>query len=89
MDVDIREDIGTGNVRRRQGPVYTDTIYLNTPALFGDETSGQISDVYGAMMKSEKMSVNILQGNVRQERGSMDKLITIVQRTLSSFGQDL
>jgi hypothetical protein len=40
------------------------------------------------MMKSDKMSVSILQGYVRQ-RGAMDKLITIVQRTLSSFGQDL
>ena len=58
----------------------TDTIYSSTPAIFGGALSAQIfvgkdsliTDAYG--MKNDKMFVNTLQDNIRQQ-GAMDKLI--------------
>ena len=69
------------NVRRRDEPVATDTVYSNTPAIDSGATSAQIfvgkeslvTDVYG--MKSDKQFVNTLQDNIR-ERGAMSGLLS-------------
>jgi hypothetical protein len=69
------------NVRRRDEPVATDTVFSDTPAIDGGETCAQIfvgtdtlvTDVYG--MKGEKQFVNTLEDNIR-ERGAMNRLIS-------------
>jgi hypothetical protein len=60
------------NVQRRDEPFATDTVYSNTPAIDGGETSAQVfvgtetlvTDVYG--MKTEKQFVNTLEDNIRE-----------------------
>ena len=69
------------NVHRRNEPVCTDTVYSDTPAIFGGETSAQIfvgkesliTDAYP--MKNDAVFVNTLMDNLR-ERGAMNKLIS-------------
>jgi hypothetical protein len=69
------------NVQRRDEPVATDTVYLDTPAIDGGETCAQIfvgtetmvTDVYG--MKTEKKFVNTLEDNIRG-RGAMSRLLS-------------
>ena len=59
------------NVRRRNEPVATDTVYSDTPAIDDGSTSAQIfvgtetllTDVCG--MKSDKQFVNTLEDNMR------------------------
>jgi hypothetical protein len=65
------------NVRRRDEPVATDTVFSDTPAIDGGETCAQIfvgtdalvTDVCG--MKSKKQFVNTLEDNIC-ERGAMN-----------------
>ena len=69
------------NVKRRDEPVATDTVYCNTPTIDNGSTSAQIfvatktlvTDVYG--MKTDKQFVNTLEDNIRK-RGAMSKLIS-------------
>ena len=69
------------NVKRRDEPVATDTVYSDVPAIDGGETCAQIfvgtetfvTDVYG--MKTEKQFVNTLEDNIR-ERGAMSRLLS-------------
>jgi hypothetical protein len=69
------------NVKPRDEPVATDTIFSNTPAIDGGKTCAQIfvgtetlvTDVYG--MKSEKQFVNTLEDNIRK-RGAMSRLLS-------------
>ena len=69
------------NVRRRNEPVATDTVFATVPAIDDGSTMAQIfvgrktlvADAYG--MKSTAAFVNTLEDNIRQ-RGAMDKLIT-------------
>jgi hypothetical protein len=69
------------NVHRRDEPVATDTVYSDTPAIGGGETSAQIfvgtetlvTDVEG--MKTDKQFVNTLEDNIRR-RGAPAKLIS-------------
>jgi hypothetical protein len=67
------------NVKRRNEPVATDTIFSDTPAVDCGVTAAQIfvgretlvADVYG--LKTDKEFVNTLEENIR-ERGAMSKL---------------
>jgi hypothetical protein len=69
------------NVKRRNEPVATDTVFSDTPAVDCGVTAAQIfvgreslvADVYG--LKTDKEFVNTLEDNIR-ERGAMDKLIS-------------
>jgi hypothetical protein len=69
------------NVKRRNEPVATDTVFSDTPAVDSGVTAAQIfvgreslvADVYG--VKTDKEFVNTLEDNIR-ERGAMDKLIS-------------
>jgi hypothetical protein len=69
------------NVKRRNEPVATDTIFSDTPAVDSGVTAAQIfvgrdtlvADCYG--LKTDKEFVNTLEDNIR-ERGAMDKLIS-------------
>ena len=69
------------NVKRRNEPVATDTVFSDTPAVDSGVTAAQIfvgreslvADVYG--LKTGKEFVNTLEDNIR-ERGAMDKLIS-------------
>ena len=69
------------NVKRRNEPVATDTVFSDTPAVDSGVTAAQIfvgreslvADVYG--LKTDKEFVNTLEDNIR-ERGAMDKLIS-------------
>jgi hypothetical protein len=69
------------NVKRRDEPVATDTVFSDTPAIDGGETCAQIfvgaetpvTDVYG--MKNEKQFVNTLEDDIR-ERGAMSRLLS-------------
>jgi hypothetical protein len=71
------------NVKRRNEPVATDTVFSDTPAVDCGVTAAQIfvgreslvADVYG--LKTDKEFVNALEDNIR-ERGAMDKLITVI-----------
>ena len=77
----FRSSFPACNVSRRSEPVCTDTVFSDTPAIYGGETSAQlfvgkyslVSDAYG--MKTDKQFVNTLQDNIRQ-RGAMEKLIS-------------
>jgi hypothetical protein len=69
------------NVQRRNEPVATESVYLDTPAIDGGETCTQIfvgtetlvTDVYG--MKTEKQFVNTLEDNIC-ERDAMSRLLS-------------
>jgi hypothetical protein len=69
------------NVKRRNEPVATDTVFSDTPAVDSGVTAAQIfvgretlvADCYG--LKTDKQFVNTLEDNIR-ERGAMDKLIS-------------
>ena len=69
------------NVHRRNEPVATDTVFSDTPAIDGGETSAQVFigtksnviDVYP--IKNMKQFVNTLEDNIT-ERGAMDTLIS-------------
>ena len=69
------------NVKRRNEPVATDTVFSDTPAVDCGVTAAQlfvgreslVADVYG--LKTDKEFVNTLEDNIR-ERGAMDKLIS-------------
>jgi hypothetical protein len=69
------------NVKRRNEPVATDTVFSDTPAVDSGVTAAQIfvgretlvADCYG--LKTDKEFVNTLEDNIR-ERGAMDKLIS-------------
>jgi hypothetical protein len=69
------------NIKRRNEPVATDTVFSDTPAVDSGVTAAQIfvgrqslvADVYG--LKTDKEFVNTLEDNIR-ERGAMDKLIS-------------
>jgi hypothetical protein len=69
------------NVKRRNEPVATDTVFSDTPAVDSGVTAAQVfvgreslvADVYG--LKTDKEFVNTLEDNIR-ERGAMDKLIS-------------
>jgi hypothetical protein len=69
------------NVKRRNEPVATDTVFSDTPAVDSGVTAAQIfvgrdslvADCYG--IKTDKEFVNTLEDNIR-ERGAMDKLIS-------------
>ena len=69
------------NVHRRDESVATDTVYSDTPAIDGGETSAQffvgvdslLTDAYG--MKTDKQFVNTLEDNIRK-RGAMSKLLS-------------
>jgi len=69
------------NVKRRNEPVATDTVFSDTPAVASGVTAAQIFvgreslvvDVYP--LKTDKEFVNTLEDNIR-ERGAMDKLIS-------------
>ena len=83
------------NVRRRNEPVATDTVFATVPAIDDGSTMAQIfvgrktlvADAYG--MKSTAAFVNTLEDNIRQ-RGAMDKLITDGAKTeLSARVKDI
>jgi hypothetical protein len=69
------------NVKRRNEPVATETVFSDTPAVDSGVTCAQrfvgpeslVADVYG--LKTDKAFVNTLEDNIR-ERGAMDKLIS-------------
>ena len=69
------------NIHQRDEPVATDTVFSDTPAIDGGETTAQIfvgtksfvTDVAG--MKSESQFVNTLEDNIRH-RGAPTKLIS-------------
>jgi hypothetical protein len=69
------------NVKRRNEPVATDSMFSDTPAVDCGVTAAQIfvgreslvADVYG--LKTDKEFINTLEDNIR-ERGAMDKLIS-------------
>jgi hypothetical protein len=69
------------NVRRRNEPVATDTVFSDTPAVDCGVTTAQIfvgreslvADVYG--LKTDKGFVNTLEDKIRK-RGAMDNLIS-------------
>jgi hypothetical protein len=69
------------NVKRRNEPVATDTVFSDIPAVDSGVTAAQIfvgreslvADVYG--LKTDKELVNTLEDNIRV-RGAMDKLIS-------------
>jgi hypothetical protein len=69
------------NVKRRDEPVATNTVFSDTPAIDGGQTCAQIfvgtetlvTDVYG--MKNKKQFVNALEDNIR-ERGAMSRLLS-------------
>jgi Reverse transcriptase (RNA-dependent DNA polymerase) len=69
------------NVKRRNEPVATDTVFSDTPAVDCGVTAAQlfvgreslVADVYG--LKTDKEFVNTLEDNIR-ERGAMNKLIS-------------
>ena len=77
------------NVKRRNEPVATDTVFSDTPAADSGVTAAQIfvgreslvADVYG--LKTDKEFVNTLEDNIR-ERGAMDKLISDCAKAESS-----
>ena len=74
------------NVPRRHGPVATDTIFSDTPAVDSGVKQAQVfvgrdslvADVYP--MKSGKQFVNTLEDNIRR-RGAMDKLLSDSAKT--------
>jgi hypothetical protein len=69
------------NVKRRNEPVATDTVFSDTPAVDNGSIAAQIfvgrntlvADAYG--IKTDREFVNTLEDNIR-ERGAMDKLIS-------------
>jgi hypothetical protein len=69
------------NVKRRDEPAATDTVYSGTPTIDGGETCAQnnfgtetlVTDVYG--MKTDRQFINTLEDNVR-DRGAMSKLLS-------------
>jgi hypothetical protein len=69
------------NVKRRNKPLTTDTVFSDTPAVDSSVTCAQlfvgrellVADVYG--LKTDKAFMNTLEDNIR-ERGDMDKLIS-------------
>jgi hypothetical protein len=69
------------NMKGRNEPVATDTVFSDTPAVDCGVTAAQlfvgreslVADVYG--LKTDKEFVNTLEDNIR-ERGAMDKLIS-------------
>ena len=70
------------NLKRRDKPVATDTVFSDTPAIDGGQTCAQIyvgstetlvTDVYG--MKTGKQIINTLEDNIR-ERGAMSQLLS-------------
>jgi hypothetical protein len=69
------------NVKRRNEPVATDTVFSDTPAVNFGVTAAQlfvvgaslVSDVYA--LNTNKEFVNTLEDNIR-EKGAMDKLIS-------------
>jgi hypothetical protein len=69
------------NVKRRNEPVATDTVFSDTPAVDSGFTAVQlfvgrhflVADAYG--MKTDKEFVNTLEDNIR-EQGAMDKLVS-------------
>jgi hypothetical protein len=69
------------NVPRCNDPVATDTVYSDTPAIDGGETSAQFfigteslgCNVYG--MKTDKQFVNTLEDNMRKW-GAISKLVS-------------
>jgi hypothetical protein len=69
------------NVKRRNEPVATDTVFSDTPAVDSGVTAAQIfvgreslvAHVYG--LKTDKEFVNTLEENIRK-RGAMDNLIS-------------
>jgi hypothetical protein len=69
------------NVKRRNEPVATDTVFSDTPAVDSGVTAAQIfvgweslvADVY--VLRTDTEFVNTLEDNI-QEWGSMDKLIS-------------
>ena len=69
------------NVKRRDEPVATDTVFSDTPAIDGGQKCAQIfvgtetlvTDVYG--MKTDKQFINTLEDNIR-ERGAMSRLLS-------------
>jgi hypothetical protein len=69
------------NVKRRNEPVATDTVFSDTPAVDSGFTAAQrfvgrhslVADAYG--LRTDKDFVNTLEDNIR-ERGAMDKLIS-------------
>ena len=77
------------NVRRRNEPVATDTVFSDTPAVDSGVKAAQlfigrkslVADVYG--LKTDKEFVNTLEDNIR-ERGAMDKLISDCARAETS-----
>ena len=68
-------------VHHRNGPVATDTVYSDTPAIDSGVTAAQffvgtesmVCDVYP--MQTDKQFVHVLQDNIRR-RGAMTKLIS-------------
>jgi hypothetical protein len=69
------------NVKRRNEPVDTDTVFSDTPAVDSDYIAAQlfvgrhflVADAYG--MKTDKEFVNTSEDNIC-EQGAMDKLIS-------------
>jgi hypothetical protein len=69
------------NVKRRNEPAATDTVFNDTPAVDSGVTTAQIfvghaslvAGIYG--LKTDKEFVNTLEDNIR-ERGAMDELIS-------------
>lgn len=83
------------NVKRRDEPVATYTVYSDTPAIDDGSTAAQIfvgtrtqlTDVYG--MKSDKEFVNTLEDSIRT-RGAISRLISdCAQSELSSRVLDI
>jgi hypothetical protein len=83
------------NVHRRNEDIATDTVYSDTPAVDGGETSAQffvgtksgLCDVYG--MKTDKQFVNTLEDQIR-DRGAPTRLISDrAQVEISNKVQDI
>ena len=82
------------NVKRRDEPVATDTVYADTPDIEHGYTAAQfyvgtislVGDVYG--VKTDKQFLQTLQDNVRR-RGAPNKLVSDrAQAEVSSAVQD-
>jgi hypothetical protein len=77
------------NVKRRNEPVATDTVFSDTPAVDSGVNAAQIFvgreslvvDAYG--LKIDKEFVNTLEDNIR-ERGAMDKLVSYCAKAETS-----
>ena len=86
MDKHLKSRNPAVNIHRKHGPVATDTVFSDTPAVDSGVKQAQVfvgrdtlvADTYP--MKSGKQFVNTLEDNIRR-RGAMDKLLSDSAKT--------